>query len=117
MELDDCALSACVVIPDTDAHDFTRPSRSPNEEIAWQALLFVYNVWAENDKLTTVKPPKKPVQKAVQTTSVQDEFVSRYGTDRTTSLHAINTRFGEARKGLERKGYCAFHKEYVWPIL
>jgi hypothetical protein len=116
VELDDCDLSACVVIPEAEAQQDKRPKRSPNEETAWQALLFVYNVRAENDNLTTVNPPKKPVQKAVQTTLVQDEFVSRYGTDRTTTLHAINTRFGEARKGLERKRYCGFYNEYVWPI-
>ena len=94
-------------------------NRSPNEEIAWQALLFVYNVWAENDGLTTVEVPQQPVQQpvqAVKTSLVQDEFVRRYGTDRTTTLHAINARWGEARKGLERKGYCRFHNDYVWPL-
>lgn len=115
--LDGCDLSACVVIPEAEGEQDHRTKRSQNEETAWQALLFVFNVWGESDNLKVVSPPKQPVQKAVQTEAVQDEFVRRYGTDRTTTLHAINTRWGEARKGLERKGYCAFHKEYVWPIL
>ena len=116
VDLDGCDLSACVVVPEKEIEQDKRAKRSKNEEIAWQALLFVYNVWAENDNLTTVRPPKKPVQQAVQTTLVQDEFVSRYGTDRTTTLHAINARWGEAKKSLASKGYCGFHNEYVWPF-
>ena len=119
VDLDDCELSACVVIPEAEAKEDTRAKRAPNEETAWQALLFVYNVWGENDNLTTIELPQQPVQLPVQgvkTEVVQDEFIRRYGTDRTTTLHAINARWGEARKGLERKGYCRFCNEYVWPI-
>lgn len=118
VRLDDCDLSACVVIPEAEAQQDSRPKRSPNEEIVWQALQFVYNVRAENGGLTPVILPQRPVHQPVQavlTAAVQDEFARRYGTDRTTSSHAINTRFGEARKGLERKGYCGFHNEFVWP--
>jgi len=119
VQLDDCELSACVVIPEAEAKEDRRAKRSPNEEIAWQALIFVYNIQGEKDGLTSINLPGQPVQQPVQGVpigTVQDEFTRRYGTDRTTTLHAINARFGEARKGLERKGYCGFHNEYVWPI-
>ncbi len=116
VELDDCELSACVVVPETDTRQDKRAKRSQNEETVWQALQFVYNVAGENDNLTAVRPPKQPVQKAVQTTLVQDEFRRRYGTDRTTTLRAIDARWSEAKKRLTSKGYCAFHNEYVWPI-
>ncbi len=116
VELDDCELSACVVVPENDTQQDKRAKRSQNEETAWQALMFVHNVAGENDNLTTVRPPKKPVQKAVQTALVQDEFRRRYGTDRTTTLRAIDARWSEAKKGLTSKGYCALHNEYVWPI-
>lgn len=116
VDLDGCDLSACVVIPEKDVDQDTRARRSKNEEIAWQALMFVYSVHGENDTLERVHPPKQPVQKAVQLPSVQDEFVRRYGQDRTTTLHAINARWGEAKKGLVTKGYCGIHNEYVWPM-
>ena len=80
VELDGCELSACVVVPEADTQQDTRARRSPNEETAWQALMFVYNVAGENDTLESVQPPKQPVQKAVQLPHVQDEFVRRYGT-------------------------------------
>ena len=116
VQLDDCDLSACVVVPESELQQGTRKSRSKNEDIAWNALLFVYNIAAEDGLLKSANPPNQPVQKAVQLSSVQDEFVRRYGQDRTTSTHAINTRWTEARKGLQRKGYCGFHDKLVWPI-
>ena len=116
VQLDDCELSACVVVPEADTGQDRRAKRSPNEEIAWDALLFVHAVAGEKDTLTAVQPPKSHVQKAVQLPLVQDEFVRRYGRDRTTTLHAINTRWSEAKKGLAAKGYCGFHNEFVWPI-
>ncbi len=116
VQLDDCELSACVVVPETELNKDRRAKRSPNEETAWEALLFIFNTAAESECLTAVRPPRQPVQQAVQLPLVQDEFIRRYGTDRTATLHAINTRWGEAKKGLRSKGYCAFHDTFVWPI-
>lgn len=116
VQLDDCDLSACIVVPESELQQDTRKPRSRNEDLAWKALVFIYNTAGEDGLLEEAKPPKSPVQKAVQLPLVQDEFVRRYGRDRTTTLHAINTRWGEARKGLERKGYCGVHNEFVWPV-
>ncbi len=116
MQLDDCELSACVVVPETDMKLDNRKARSKNEDLAWQALIFVYSTAEEDGLLTPIRPPKQPVQQAVQLPLVQDEFSRRYGTDRTTTLHGINTRWLEARKSLVRKGYCGVHNEFIWPV-
>ena len=116
MQIDGCDLSACVVVPESELKLDNRKPRSKNEDLAWDALLFTYNTAGESDMLKRVQVASLPVQLAVQLVLVQDEFVRRYGTDRTTTLHAINARWGEARKGLQRKGYCGIHNELVWPI-
>ncbi len=116
VQLDGCDLSACVVVPETELQQDTRKPRSKNEDLAWKALVFIHNTAGEDDLLEAIQPPKQPVQKAVQLPRVQDEFARRYGRDRTTTLHAINARWGEARKGLQSKGYCGIHNEFIWPI-
>lgn len=121
VELEGTELTACVVVPEdkATATKDTRKKRSPNEQIAWEALMHVFNKAGERDELISTNIPDEPVRKAVRLSSVRERFIAKYGDDgtsRTSAAHKARSRWSEAHRGLDSKGYCGIHGELVWPI-